>query len=140
VKRNKALVLVLAMVLVAALIATVGCGSDKKAKEELRAALDKVEQNIANLTKTFMSGGTVPDVKKAKDAFAADWQAVVAAAEKVKGADAAAAKAAWEKLDAAITALPDDANLATVGASLLPAVQELQKVEQDLRKLVGTSQ
>lgn len=139
-RRSKALILVLAVVLIAALVATVGCGSDEEAKEELRVALDKVEQNIANLTKTFTSGGTVPEVKAAKNAFAADWQAVITAAEKVEGADVAAAKAAWEKLDAAISALPDDANLATAGASLLPAVQELQQVELDLRNLVGPSE
>lgn len=139
-RKSRALVLVLAIVLMVALVVMAGCGSDEKAKEELRAALDKVEQNIANLTNTFMSGGTVPDVKAAKDAFAADWQAVITAAEKVEGADVEAAKTAWEKLDAAISALPDDADLVSVGPSLLPAVQELQEVEQGLRELAGPSE
>ena len=136
---KKILTIVLVAVLAAAFLGLVACGEDEQAKEELRAALDKFDQDVAELTKTFTSGGTVPDVKKAKDAYAPDWQAVIAAAEKVKGAKdyVQAAKDAWAKVDAAISALPDDAALATVGMSLLPAVQELQKVAAELRQVVG---
>lgn len=136
---KRILAIVLVAVLAATLLGVTACGEDEQAKEELRAALDKFDQDVAELTKTFMSGGTVPDVKKAKDTYAPDWQAVIAAAEKVKGAKdhVQAAKDAWAKVDAAINALPDDAALASVGMSIIPVVQELQAVAAELRKVVG---
>jgi nitroreductase len=137
VKAKNALILGLAIVLVVSVMAVVGCGgSDKEAKEALRTALAKIETQVTDLTKTFTSGGTVADLKAAKDRIAPDWEAVVTAAEGVKGADVEAAKKAWTDAEAAIDAVPDSATLMEAAASIMAPVQNLLTAAGDLGALV----
>ncbi|NLV72007.1 MAG: hypothetical protein GXY46_05295 [Actinobacteria bacterium] len=134
---RKALILGLAIVLVLGM-AVVGCGgSDEEAKEALRTALDKINTQVAELTTTFTSGGTVADVKAAKDRLAPDWEAVVAAAEGVEGADVEAAKKAWTDAEMAIDAVPDSATLMEAAGSIMGPVQGLLTVAGDLGQLVA---
>jgi len=131
------LILGLAIVLVLGM-AVVGCGgSDEEAKEALRTALDKINTQVAELTTTFTSGGTVADVKAAKDRLAPDWEAVVAAAEGVEGADVEAAKKAWTDAEMAIDAVPDSATLMEAAGSIMGPVQGLLTVAGDLGQLVA---
>jgi len=137
VRGRKALILGLAIVLVLGM-AVVGCGgSDEEAKEALRTALDKINTQVAELTTTFTSGGTVADVKAAKDRLAPDWEAVVAAAEGVEGADVEAAKKAWTDAEMAIDAVPDSATLMEAAGSIMGPVQGLLTVAGDLGQLVA---
>ncbi len=134
---RKALILGLAIVLVLGM-AVVGCGgSDEEAKEALRTALDKINTQVAELTTTFTSGGTVADVKAAKDRLAPDLEAVVAAAEGVEGADVEAAKKAWTDAEMAIDAVPDSATLMEAAGSIMGPVQGLLTVAGDLGQLVA---
>ena len=77
---RKALLLGLAIVLVITAFAAVSCGgSDEAAKATLLAACTKIEAGVAALQTQFTAGGTVPQLKAAKDAMAVDWKAVVEA-------------------------------------------------------------
>ncbi len=78
---------------------------------------------------------TVPEIKAARDEVGPVWEEVVTAAEKVEGADVEAVKKAWADLDAAVSAVPDDANIVEAAGVLAP-VQNLLKVVADLRALV----
>ena len=82
-------------------------------------------------------------VEKMRDVverFAADWQAVVTAAEKVKGADVEAAKKAWTDLDTAVSAVPDSATLIEAAAQIMTPVQSLMTVAGDLAELAGDAE
>jgi hypothetical protein len=122
-------ILVLSLALVVA-----ACGSDEDAKAELSAALDKIEQSVSGFQEMGLNS-TVPEIKAARDEVAPVWDEVVAAAEKMEGADVEAVKKAWEDLDAAVTAVPDDASIIEAAGVLAP-VQNLLKVVADLRALV----
>jgi hypothetical protein len=137
VRAKKALILGLAILLAVSVVAVAGCGgSDEEAKEALRTALAKIETQVTELTATFTSGGTVADLKAAKDKLAPDWQAVVSAAEGVEGADVAAAEKAWTDAETAIDAVPDDATLAEAATSIMAPVQALLAVASELGGLV----
>lgn len=138
---RKALVLGLALVLALTIVAMVGCGgSDEEAKEALRTALAKIETQVTDLTKTFTAGGTVADVKAAKDNLAPDWEAVVTAAKGVKGADVPAAEKAWTDVATAIDAVPDSATLIEAATSILAPVQALLTVAGELGELAGEAE
>ena len=110
------------------------CGSDEDATAELTAALDKIEQAVSGFQEMGLNS-TVPEIKAARDEVAPVWDEVVTAAEKVEGADVEAVKKAWADLDAAVSAVPDDANIIEAAGVLAP-VQNLLKVVADLRALV----
>lgn len=140
-RARKLLVLGLAIVLALGTIAVVGCGGgDEEAKAELRAALDKIEQDVTDLTTKFTSGGTVADVKAAKDEYAGDWDAVIAAAKNVDGADVEAAEAAWVAVSDAIDAMPEDKPLMEAGMGVLGPVQQMMTVVAEMRELVGEAE
>jgi hypothetical protein len=143
VRLRKALVLGLGLVLLISALACVaaGCGGDdqEKAKADLRAALDKVETEMNQLQTTFTTGGTIAQLKAAKDQMGVDWKAVIDAAKKVKGTDTAAAEKAWTDVDTAVNAVPDDATVIQAATSILGPVQTLMKVEKDLRTVAGES-
>jgi hypothetical protein len=121
--------------------AVVACGGgDEEAKAALRTALDKVQADIDALTTQFTAGGTVADVKAAKNQFAGDWQAVVTGAEAVKGADVQAAKDAWTAAAAAIDAMDESQPLIQEGLKILPQMQGLTKQIEELKKLVGAAE
>jgi hypothetical protein len=141
VRVSKALVLGLIIVLALTTLVVVGCGGgNEEAKAALRAALDKVETEVNAMQTAFTAGGTVPELKAAKDQVGTDWQAVVTAAEGVEGADVAKAKAAWTTVDEAITAIPDDATLLEAGPALIAPVTAMMTVASELRELVGESE
>jgi hypothetical protein len=138
VRLSKTLVLGLAIVLALTTLVVVGCGGgDEEAKAALLAALDKVETEVNAMQTAFTAGGTVPELKAAKDQVGADWQAVVTAAEGVKGADVAKATAAWATVDEAITSIPDDATLLQAGPALIAPVTAMMTVASELRDLAG---
>jgi len=138
VRVRKALMVGLAVVLALSIVTVVGCGgSDKEAKEALRTALDKINTEVAELTTTFTAGGTVADVKAAKERIAPDWQAVVEAAKKVEGADVEAAEKAWTDVATAIDGLSDDTPLVQAAATIMTPVQNLLTVAGELGKLVA---
>ena len=141
-RSKKALVLGLAMVIVLSGLMVAGCGgSDKEAKEALRTALEKISTQVAELTTTFTTaGGTVADVKAAKDGLATNWEAVVTAAEGIEGADVEAAKAAWTNVANAIDGLSDDTPLMEAAATIVGPVQALMGVVVELGKLAGTGE
>jgi hypothetical protein len=132
-KRSR--VLVLGVVLLLGLGLLLGaCGSDEDAKAELTAALDKVDQAVAKFQEMGLSS-TVPEIKAARDEVAPVWEEVVAAAEKVDGADVEAVQKAWDDLDAAVSAVPDDANIMEAAGVLAPVTNLLNVIAQ-LRTLV----
>jgi hypothetical protein len=138
VRVRKLLVLGLAVILALGAVAVVGCGGgNEEAKAALGTALDKIEQDVTELTTKFTAGGTVADVKAAKDQYTGDWNAVVAAAKNVEGADVAAAEEAWAKVSDAIDAMPEDKPLMEAGMGVLTPVQDMMAVVTDMRKLVG---
>lgn len=140
-RSKKALVLGLAMVIVLSGLVVAGCGgSDEEAKEALRTALEKINTQVAELTTTFTAGGTVADVKAAKDRLATDWEAVVTAAEGVEGADVEAAKTAWTNVANAIDGLSDDVPLVEAAATIMGPVQALMGVVGELGELAGTGE
>jgi ATP:corrinoid adenosyltransferase len=137
---KKALVLGLAIVLFVMAFAVVACGGgDKEAKAALGVALDKVDQDIQALTTQFTAGGTVADVKAAKTAFEGDWQAVVTAAEGVKGADVQAAKDAWTTAATAIDNMDESQPLIQEGLKIMGQIKVLTTEAAKLRELSGTS-
>jgi hypothetical protein len=137
---RKALLLGLAIVLAVTALAVVACGgSNAAAKATLSAALDKIETEVTAMQTQFTAGGTVAQLKTAKDQIGVDWQAVMDAAKNVKGADVAAAQKAWTDVDTAITAVPDTATLVEAATTILAPIQALMKVEADLRVLAGPS-
>jgi len=141
VRARKLLVLGLMIIMALGTLTVAGCGGDdKEAKEALRAALATVETKVTGLQTAFTQGGTVPELKAAKDDIAADWQAVVTAAEKVKGADVEAAKKAWTDLDTAVSAVPDSATLIEAAAQIMTPVQSLMTVAGDLAELAGDAE
>jgi hypothetical protein len=122
------------VLLVSLTLVVAACGSDEDATAELTAALDKIEQAVSGFQEMGLNS-TVPEIKAARDEVAPVWDEVVAAAEKVEGADVEAVKKAWTDLDAAVSAVPDDANIIEAAGVLAP-VQNLLKVVADLRALV----
>lgn len=139
-RAKSTLVLGLILVLVMA-FTVVACGDgDEEAKAALRTALDKVEADIAALTTQFTSGGTVADVKAAKEQFAVDWQAVITAAEGVEGADVQAAKDAWNTVSTAIDNMDESQPLMQEGLKIMSSVQVLTTEAAKLRELVGESE
>ncbi len=138
---RKALLIGLAIVLALTVVGMAACGSDtsKEAKAALKVAVEKVNTDMAAMQTALMSGGTVADLKTFKDGAAPDWQAVVTAAKDVKGADAVAAEKAWTDLDAAITALPEDANLLSAYGQIQGQVTAIQAVLKTLGELAGAT-
>jgi hypothetical protein len=135
---KKLLVVGLAVLFVLGAGFAVACGgNDEAAKTTMQDALTVVENDIAQLTATFSSGGgTGADIKTAIAAVEPHWQAVIDACAGVKGADAVKAQEVFDAVQTAVTALPDDAGLPQM-AALLGPVQALQTFEQELRALVG---
>ena len=139
-RARKLLVLGLVAIMAVGALVVVGCGDDNdEAKEALRAALATVETTVAGLQTAFTQGGTVAELKAAKDDIATDWQAVVTAAEKVKGADVEAAKKAWTEVDTAISAIPDNATLIEAAAQIMTPVQSLMTIAGDLAESAGVT-
>lgn len=132
-KARHVVVLCAALVLAMALVVS-GCGSDEEAKEELRTALDRVELSVAKFQDMGLDS-TVADIKAARDEVEPLWADVVAAAREVEDADADAAEQAWQDLDQAIDAVPDDAGIMEAIGVLAP-VQNLLRVAADLRAVV----
>jgi len=131
------LLLGLAVVLAVSMFAVVGCGgSDEDAKANLSAALDKVETSIAEFQSSMGATSTVDDVKNALSTVKPDWEAVVAAAQDVEGADVAAAEEAWADVETAISSIPEGASILEAAALIMTPVTALLKVEQELRALV----
>ena len=120
-----------------AVFATACGGDDEAAKQTMRDALTKVEADIDALTTQFTAGGTGADIKAVIPSVQPDWQAVIDACADVKDADAVKAQQVWDDIEAAVTALPDDAGLAEL-AVLLGPVQALQGYVDELRALVGS--
>jgi chromosome condensin MukBEF complex kleisin-like MukF subunit len=114
-----------------------GGGDDTAAKDAMKAALTKVNADIAGLTQQMMSGGTAADVKAAKGTIEPDWQAVVDACADLKGADAAKAQQLWDAVSAAIDGVAADADLTTLATAVVPAVNELKTYADELAELVG---
>jgi len=138
VRGKKTLILGLTIILALSVMLVVGCGgSDKEAKDALRAALEKINTQVAELTKTFTSGGTVADVKAAKEKIAPDWQAVVEAAKGVEGADVPAAEKAWTDVATAIDGMSNDTPLLAAAAGIMGPVQNLLTVVGELGELVA---
>ncbi len=132
-KTSRALILGVALVLGLALMGG-ACGSDEDAKAELRAALDKVDQSVAQFQDMGLSS-TVPEIKAARDEVASVWDEVVVAAAKVDGVDVEKVEQAWTDLDTAVSAVPDDAGIMEA-AGVLGPVQNLLNVVAELRTLV----
>ena len=140
-RRKTVLLLGLAIVLAVTTFAVAACGGgDEEAKAALRTALEKIETEVSAMQTQFTAGGTVPELKAAKDQVAIDWQAVVDAAKEVEGADVAAAEKAWADVDAAITALPDTATLIEAATSIMGPIQALMAVEAELKMLAGEAE
>jgi len=136
VRVRSGLLLGLAVVLAMTMIVVVGCGgSDEDAKADLSAALDQVETSIAGFQQ-MGADSTVADIQAARDAVKTDWEAVVAAAKEVEGADAAAAEQAWTDVNAAVDQIPEGANILEAAALIMGPVTALLKAEGDLRALV----
>ena len=125
----------LAVVLVVMTLAVAGCGGDSAAKATLSAALTKVGADIASLTTQFTAGGTGKDLKAALAKFGPDWDAVVAAAKNVKGADADAAQKAWSDLQTAVQKVPDDATVLQAFGTIQTPLAALQTQMGNLSKL-----
>ncbi|MBN1320311.1 MAG: hypothetical protein JXA87_05640 [Thermoleophilia bacterium] len=140
-RARKLLVLGLVVILALGTLAVAGCGGDdEEAKAALRTALQTVETKVTGLQTAFTSGGTVADLKAAKDDLATDWQAVVTAAEKVKGTDVEAAKKAWTDLDTAVSGVPDSATLIEAATQIMTPVQSLMTIAGDLAELAGEAE
>ncbi len=135
---KKALLVVLVIVLAAGALVVVSCGgADKEAKAALTTALETVNAEQTALTKTLTSGGTVADLKAAKEEMATAWQAAVTAADGIEGADIPAAQKAWDDLAAAIDAVPDDATMAEAGTMIAAQVGVLMGEKTKLQELAG---
>jgi len=132
-KTLRAVLLSLAILASFALILS-ACGSDEDAKAELSAALDQVDEAVAKFQNMGLDS-TVPEIKAARDEVAPVWEDVVAATEDVDSAEAEKAQQAWDELDAAVDAVPDDANIVEA-AGVLGPVQNLLNVIEELRALV----
>lgn len=130
--------LVITLVIMGLVVVACG-GSDEDAKAALSAALDKVETSIAKFQQ-MGADSTVADILSARDAVKPDWEAVVAAAKEVEGADAAAAEKAWADVDAAFNSIPEGATLTQAAALILGPVQALMAEETELRALVPKSE
>ena len=132
----------LAVVIALGSLFVVACGDDESAgpdpKVAMQQALDKVEAAVATLIESVPTANGA-DMKQILVDYEADWQALVAAAENLEGADAAEAQKKWDDIVAAIETLDDD----SVGTELLGAVTApglaLQSYVASLRELVGPS-
>ncbi len=134
---RNALVLGLVCVLAVTVIVAVGCGgSDEEAKANLSAALDKAETSMGGFASSIGATSSVDDIKAALESFGPEWEAVIAAAKDVEGADAAAAEQAWTDVTTAIDSIPEGANILEAAALIMGPVTNLQKVAGDLRALV----
>lgn len=135
----KKLVLIgLALIFVLGSLFMVACGGDTPAaKEAMKAALTKINADIAGLTEQMVAGGNAADVKAAKGTIQPDWQAVVDACKNVKGADAAKAQQLWDAVSTAIDGVPAAADLTTLAGAVMGPVTELKGYADELAKLVG---
>ena len=134
---RNALLLGLAVVLALTMFVAVGCGgSDDEAKAELSAALDAAETSMAGFTSSIGADSSVDDIKVALESFQPEWEAVVAAAGNVEGADAAAAEQAWTDVTTAIDSIPEGASILEAAALIMGPVTALQAQAADLRALV----
>ena len=141
VRARKVVLLGLAVVLALSIVAVVGCGGGTTAadKDALSKALDKVDTDITALTTQFTAGGTVTDLKAALAAVQPDWQAVIDAAKKVKGADVAAAEKVWTDVQTAVSGLADTTPLVQAAAAIMGPINALVQVKTDLRKLAPST-
>ena len=134
---RNALFLGLIIVMALAMTVAVGCGgSDEEAKAELSAALDTAEASMAGFTSSIGADSSVDDITAALESFQPEWEAVVAAAGNVEGADAAAAEQAWTDVTTAIDSIPEGASILEAAALIMGPVTALQKQTADLRALV----
>ena len=132
--KARGILVVCAAILVIVVLVAGGCGSDEEARAELRAALEQAEQSLSELEDMGMET-TVPQIKAIRDEMAPVWDRVVEAAREVEGADAAAAEQAWQAVDEAVSAIPDDANIMEALGVLGP-MQNLIEVGEELKALV----
>ncbi|MBC7294205.1 MAG: hypothetical protein H5T84_08940 [Thermoleophilia bacterium] len=137
-KKSNLVLLGFIVILIFGLVAAaVGCGSsDKEAKAAVLAALDKFEASVAKFQQLGPQS-TVADIKKARDEMAPVWNEVVTAAKKLKDVDVNKLETAWKDVDAAVTAIPDDATLVQAAGMIMPKVQALLAAEQELRTKVA---
>lgn len=134
---RNALILGLIVVMALTMTVAVGCGgSDEAAKADLSAALDTAEASMAGFTSSIGADSSVDDIKAALESFQPEWEAVVAAAGNVEGADAAAAEQAWTDVTTAIDSIPEGASILEAAALIMGPVTALQKQAADLRALV----
>ena len=129
----------LIVVLAVMTMIVVGCGGDNQAKATLSAALDKVGNDISGLTTQLAAGGTGKDLKAALTQFGPDYEAVVAAAKNMKGADATAAEKAWTDLQTAVASVPDDATVIQAFGTIQTPLAALQTQMAALRKLAPST-
>jgi hypothetical protein len=140
--RARSLVIVgLIVALVLGALALTGCGGgggdEEAAKAAVVAGLAKIDTVVADLTQKGTSGAlTVADIKAARDSMKAEFQSILDNAKKIKGADVSKAETAWTDLDAAITALPDNATLMDAAGVLMTKVPGLTSALADLKALV----
>ena len=141
VRARKVVLLGLAVALALSIVAVAGCGGGTTAadKDALSKALDKVDTDITALTTQFTAGGTVTDLKAALAAVQPDWQAVIDAAKKVKGADVAAAEKVWTDVQTAVSGLADTTPLVQAAAAIMGPINALVQVKTDLRKLAPST-
>jgi hypothetical protein len=138
VKAKKLVLIGLAVIFVLGSLFMVACGGDDPAaKEAMKAALTKINADIAGLTGQMVAGGNAADVKAAKGAIQPDWQAVVDACKNLKGADADKAQQLWDAVSIAIDGVPAGADLTTLAAAVMGPVSELKAYVDELAKLVG---
>jgi len=133
-------VALIAVLVAAAGTAIAGCGgSDEQAKADLNTALVEFETAVAALQQ-LSATSTVADLKKGNEDLKAPYEKVVAAAKKVSGADVATFETAWNDVQAAVAAIPDDASIVTAGLQLMPKIQPLTQAEAALKALVAPAE
>ena len=128
----------LAIVVALSSLFMVACGGGgDDAKKAMETALVKIQGDIDGLTAQMMTGGTAADIKAGQAAIEPDWVAVVDAAKNLEGADAAKAQQVWDDVTAAIGTLADDADLATLAATVMGPFNALQAHIDELAELIG---
>jgi hypothetical protein len=126
---RKAVLLVLAAVIVLSAVAVAGCGgggTDSAAVSAVQASLTKISAAIADMTAKGTAGTLkVADIKASRDTLKPEVQSVIDNGKKIKGADTAAVQKAWNDLDAAVSGLSDTATLQEAAGVLLTKVAPL---------------
>jgi hypothetical protein len=152
--RGKRLLMVgLTLVLLAGVaLGAAGCSLSEAAdKAALLASLTKFDLASAPLAltvnstasdATVTSDGTpvATAIKEGLANVADDWQSVIAKAEKVDGADAAAGEEAWSNVEDAVKSVPDDATAGEAGAIIGGPLNDLLTVRNQLSKLATGSE